>query len=80
MRNIPYSNTLGLQLPKEVQVRRMFRVMEQELTEKQRLTLKAYYFDELTPAQIARQQGVNRSTVCRTLRRAEDRLRRYLTY
>lgn len=80
MRNIPYDNEFGLELPREVQIRRMLRVMERELTEKQRRTLKAYYFDELRPAEIARQQGVHRSTVMRTLRRAEDRLRRYLTY
>ena len=80
MRNIPYDNVFGIQFPKEVQIRRILRVMEKELTEKQRQTLKAYYFDELSPAEIARRQGVNRSTVSRSLRRAEERLRRYLTY
>lgn len=80
MRNIPYDNVFGLELPKEVQVRRMLRVMEAELTEKQRTYLAAYYFDEQRPSQIARRYGVNRSTVMRTLRRAEDRLRRHLIY
>jgi RNA polymerase sigma factor (sigma-70 family) len=54
--------------------------MEEELTEKQRAYLAAYYFDELRPSQIARRYGVGRSTVTRTLRRAEDRLRRHLIY
>lgn len=80
MRNIPYDTVCGVRLPREVQLRRMLRVMEKELTEKQRQALKAYYFDELSQAEIARRQGVNRSTVCRTLHRAENRLRRYLTY
>ena len=80
MRNIPYDNTFGLELPKEVQIRRILRVMERELTEKQRRTLMAYYFDELTPAEIARRQGVHRSTVTRSLKRAEARLRRHLFY
>ena len=80
MSNIPYDNKFGLELPREVQLRRMLRVMEQELTEKQRAYLSAYYFDEQRPSQIARRFGVNRSTVMRTIRRAEDRLRRHLTY
>lgn len=80
MRNIPYSEEFGLYLPREVQLRRILRVMEQELTEKQRQTLQAYYFEELSPAEIARRQGVNRSTVYRSIHRAESRLRRHLTY
>lgn len=63
-----------------MQLQRMLRVMEQELTPRQRQTLAAYYFQGLRPAQIARLQGVNPSTVHRTLRRAEARLRRHLIY
>ena len=80
MRNIPYDNIWGLELPRDVQLRRMLRVMDQELTEKQRAYLYAYYFEELSPTQIARRYGIHRSTVIHTIRRAEDRLRRYLTY
>lgn len=80
MKNIPYDNVWGLELPKEQQIRRILRVMEAELTPKQRQTLMAYYFEELRPAEIARQQGVCPSTVHRTLKRAEDRLRRHLIY
>ena len=80
MKNILYDNHFGLELPKEVQIQRILRVMEEELTEKQRTYLSAYYFDELRPSQIARKYGVNRSTVIRTIRRAEDQLRRHLIY
>ncbi len=80
MRNIPYDNIFGLELPREMQIRRILRVMEQELTPKQRLYLYAYYFDEQSPSQIARRYGVHRSTIIRTLRRAEAQIRRYLTY
>ena len=80
MRNIPYDNQWGLDLPPEIQIQRILRVMEQELTEKQRAYLKAYYFEELSPSRIARRYGVHRSTVLRTLRRAENNLRRFLTY
>lgn len=80
MRNIRYDNQWGLELPPEIQIRRILRVMEQELTEKQRAYLRAYYFEELSPSRIAFRYGVHRSTVTRTLRRAENRLRRFLTY
>ena len=80
MRNILYDDHWGLELPPEVQIQRILRVMDQELTEKQRAYLYAYYFDEQSVSQIARRYGVHRSTVMHTLRRAEDRVRRYLTY
>lgn len=54
--------------------------MEEELTQLQRQTLTAYYFQRQTIPQIAADRGVNKSTVCRTLRRAEEKLRRYLRY
>ena len=80
MRNILYDDQFGLDLPKEVQIKRILRVIEEELTQKQKETMMAYYFDELSPAEIARRQGVHRSTVVRSLRRAEGRIRRHLTY
>ena len=80
MKNILYDNHFGLELPKEVQIQRILRVMEEELTEKQRAYLSAYYFDELRPSQIARKYGISRSTVIRTIRRAEAQLRRHLIY
>lgn len=59
---------------------RVRRVIEEELTELQRQTLVAYYFQEQTIPQIAAERGVNKSTVSRTLHRAEEKLRRYLKY
>ena len=80
MRNTLYDGYEGPRLPREVQLRRLRRVIEKELTEKQRETLIAYYFQNKTMEQIARERGVNRSTVCRTLHRAEARVRRCLRY
>ena len=34
----------------------------------------------MTITQIAQERGVNKSTVCRTLHRAEQKLRKYLKY
>lgn len=80
MRNILYEGYLGPRLPREVQLKRVQRVIQEELTQLQRETLMAYYFQEQTLAQIAADRGVNKSTVCRTLHRAEEKLRRFLRY
>ena len=56
------------------------RVMEAELTETQRQVLSGYYLEKKNIPQLARERGVNKSTVCRTLQRAERRLRRFLKY
>ena len=80
MRNILYEGYQGIRLPKEVQLKRVQRVIQEELTPLQREALIAYYFQEQTITQIALERGVNKSTVCRTLHRAENKLRRYLKY
>ncbi len=79
-RNIPYEGYQGIRLPKEVQRKRVQQVILQELTPIQRETLLAYYIEELNIVQIAQRRGVNKSTVSRTLKRAEKTLRRYLRY
>jgi len=80
VKNILYEGYLGPRLPREVQLKRVQRVIQEELTELQRHALMAYYFQEQSITQIARDRGVNKSTVCRTLHRAEQKLRRYLKY
>lgn len=61
-------------------MRRMERVIHSELTELQRDVLLAVYYGGKTQAEIAQERGVSRSTVCRTLHRAERRLQRFLRY
>ena len=78
MKNIRYEGYKGIRLPKQVQLQRVQRVIEEELTPLQKETLLAYYFQEQTIPEIAADRGVNKSTVSRTLRRAEEKLRRYL--
>ena len=80
MKNILYEGYLGLLLPREVQLKRVQRVIQEELTPLQREALIAYYFQERTITEIAEERGVNKSTVCRTLHRAEEKLRRFLKY
>lgn len=67
-------------LPKSLQLKRLHRVIEAELTQKQREILVAYYFQDKSMTQIARERGISVSTVSRTLHRAEVRVRRCLQY
>ena len=80
MKNILYDGYKGIRLPKEVQVKRVQRVIEEELTPLQREALIAYYIQGQTIPEIARERGVQKSTISRTLHRAEDKLRRFLKY
>ncbi len=80
MRSIPYEGYLGPRLPRDLQLERVRRVVQEELTPLQRDVLLAFYFHERNITEIAAERGVNKSTVCRTLHRAEARLRRYLKY
>lgn len=80
MKSTRFEGYLGPRLPKQVQLQRVRRVIQEELTQVQREILTAYYFQEMTIAEIAESRGVHKSTVSRTLKRAELRLRRYLKY
>ena len=71
---------MGPRLPRDQQLKRVQRVIKEELTPLQREILTAYYFQEMTIVQIAEERGVNKSSVCKVLKRAEDRLRRFLKY
>ncbi len=80
MKNTPYEGYLGIRLPKEVQWKRIQAVIQEELTDRERETLLAYYMEHQTIPQIAALQGLNKSTVWRNLKRAENKLRRFLRY
>ncbi len=80
MKNTLFDGYLGPRLPREVQLRRIQNVIREELTPLQQETVIAYYFRQMNICQIAEERGVNKSTVCRTLHRAEARLRRCLRY
>ncbi len=79
-KNTLFEGYEGPRLPREVQLRRIQRVIKGELTPIQREVLNAFYFSGLSITQIARERGVNKSTVCRTLHRAEAKIRRCLKY
>ena len=66
------------------QIERLLRNLRkariQELTPRQQEILSLRYEQDMRVTEIARTLGLNRSTVSRTLKRAQDRLRRCLQY
>lgn len=61
-------------------MKRIQCVLREEMSDVQREILIAYYFQDKSLPQIARERGINKSTAARTLHRAEKNLKRYLRY
>ena len=80
MKSIRFEDSRLSGLPREQLVKRMKAVIREELTELQRYTIIAYYFENRSLTEIAGERCINKSTACRTLKRAEDKLRRFLQY
>lgn len=80
MRSTRSEKFAALGLSRTEQSRRLRRILQEELTELQRYTLMAYYFERKSIPCIARERCVNTSTVCRTLHRAEEKVKRFLKY
>lgn len=78
--NTLYEGYEGPRLPRNVQLERLKKVIARELTPVQREIMVAYYFQQKSMSQIAEERGICRSSVCRTLHRAEERVRRCLRY
>lgn len=60
--------------------RNLRQVREQELTPRQRQMVELFFEQNMSVTEIARHLGVSNSTVSRTLKRAKDRIRKYLKY
>ena len=80
MKDILYEGYEGPRLPPVVQLRRIRRVIEMELTQKQRETILASYFQDKSITEIPAERGVHKSSVSRCLRRAERKVRLCLRY
>lgn len=66
-------------LPREMQARRLAVVYQRELSQKQKLYLGEFLAGNCQ-LDIAKKYNVCPSTVCRTIHRAFNRLRKYLRY
>ena len=71
---------MGRRMTKEEAKKRLAHVIRGELTDIERQVLLAYYIQEQKIPAIARERGVNKSSVSRALRRAERKLKKYLKY
>lgn len=60
--------------------RNLVRALQEDVTPRQRQFLLLYYAQGLNMRQIGEQLGVDKSTVSRTIKRGEARLRRCLRY
>ena len=79
---VRWASLLGEDNGEEMAVlrRRLAGALREELTPRQREVLALYYQRTMNLAQIGAVLGVRPSTVSRTLRRGEERLRRCLRY
>ena len=80
MKNTLFESLLIRRIPREEQIHRIKTVIREELTELQRYTILAYYFENKTILQIAEERCINKSTAFRTLKRAEEKLQKFLQY
>ncbi len=80
MKRTLYEGYEGPRLSPATQMQRIRRVIEQELTIKQREIILAYYFQDKSIPEIAAERGIHKSSVCRCLQRAEKRVRHCLKY
>ncbi len=60
--------------------RNLLRALREDVTAKQRQVLLMYYGQGLNMREIGERLGVDKSTVSRTIKRGEKRLRRCLRY
>lgn len=58
----------------------LWRALHEDVTEKQRKYLLLYYAEGKNMVEIGQELGVDKSTVSRTIKRGEARLRRCLRY
>jgi RNA polymerase sigma factor (sigma-70 family) len=94
MRTVSYDNTFGMvDLAVYTELiaddnkdqinrlkRNLTRALRQDITAKQRQYMMLYYGQNMSMEAIAKEFGVNKSTVSRTLKRGRQRLYRCLRY
>ena len=80
MKRTLYEGYEGPRLSPGTQMQRIRRVIERELTQKQREIILAYYFQDKSIPDIAAERGIHKSSVCRCLQRAEKKVRLCLKY
>lgn len=65
---------------KKIAIKALKKVIEEQLTTRQKQYLVLYYYNNVDMVQIAKQFGVNKSTVSRTINRARQKIYKYMKY
>lgn len=61
-------------------VKMMGQALQEELTEKQMRYVSAYYVEQLSMAKIGERYGIKKTTVSRTIKRAQRRIEKVIRY
>lgn len=80
MKSTPFDGGKTTQKERENQLKRVRRILRQELTPAQREVYTAHYLQGMSLPAIARMRGVNKTSVYRTFHRAEEKMRKFLLY
>lgn len=65
---------------RKIAIRALKKVIEQQLTTRQKQYIVLYYYNDVDMVGIAKQFGVNKSTVSRTINRAKQNIYKYMKY
>ena len=80
MKSTPFDGGKATQKEREKQLKRVYRILNQELTPAQREVYTAHYLQGMSLPAIARMRGVNKTSVYRIFYRAEKKMRKFLMY
>lgn len=70
-------NNSGL---RKIAIHALKKVIEEQLTTRQKQYIMLYYYEDVDMVQIAKQFGVNKSTVSRTINFAKQNIYKYMKY
>jgi len=70
----------GNQAVRKIAKKALKKVVEEQLSARQKQFIVLYYYKEMNIPEIAEMCGVNVSTVCRTLNRARQNIYKYMKY
>ncbi len=79
-KSILFKTYTGKRMKPSIAKKRMMTIIEHELTPRQQEILFAYYYDNKNIPTLAKEMGVHKSTISRSLRRSESRIRQILQY
>lgn len=80
MKSTPYNSCKAIRRNRDLQLERVHRILNQELTPAQREVYTAHYLQGMSIPAIARMRGVNKTSVYRVFYRAEKKMRKFLMY